>query len=231
MAGDPKRRRNVQYFDFDSLYRGDVPEEFNFVPWDIQGPQPAVVDVERAGGLSGEVLDAGCGRGENAIFLAENGHHVIGIDSAPTAIEQARARAAERGVTVTFAVADALDLRDYRDRFDVVLDSGLYHGLNAGAERKRYVTELHKATKPGARLYLLCASDATPKEMPVPFVVSERDLRTTLKATGWVVTKIKDDQIAGIMPKAAREFFRLDLEPDERGRIQTPAWLVEAQRA
>ncbi|MBB5802195.1 SAM-dependent methyltransferase [Saccharothrix ecbatanensis] len=231
MAGEYSKRQKIdQYFDFESIYRGDVPDLFNFVPWDIHGPQPVVVEIERAGGFHGDVLDAGCGRGENAIFLAGNGHRTTGIDSAPTAIEQARQRAAERGVAVAFEVADACVLPGYDASFDVVLDSGLYHGLSAGRQRRDYTTALHRATRPGARLHMLCASDATPKEMPVPFRISEDDLRKTLPATGWAITRLDAGLITGVMPKAALEYFRLDLEPDENGHIHTPAWIVEAER-
>ena len=39
-------------------------------PWDIPGPQPAIVGLEEAGEIRGSVLDAGCGTGENALYLA-----------------------------------------------------------------------------------------------------------------------------------------------------------------
>ena len=49
-------------------------------PWDIVGPQPAIVWREEAGAIRGSVLDAGCGTGENARYLASRGHEVWGID-------------------------------------------------------------------------------------------------------------------------------------------------------
>src|SRR5262245_38183326 len=42
-------------------------------PWDIGRPQPAVVRLAAAGGFAGEVLDAGCGTGENTLHIASLG--------------------------------------------------------------------------------------------------------------------------------------------------------------
>jgi 2-polyprenyl-3-methyl-5-hydroxy-6-metoxy-1,4-benzoquinol methylase len=49
-------------------------------PWDIGGPQPAVVRLASEGGFAGAVLDAGCGTGENALHVASLGLSVLGID-------------------------------------------------------------------------------------------------------------------------------------------------------
>ena len=57
---------------FESIYAGKAP-------WNIGGPQPEFVKV--ADRLTGAVLDAGCGTGENALFFAGRGHPVLGIDS------------------------------------------------------------------------------------------------------------------------------------------------------
>lgn len=65
-------------------------------PGEYDGHLPWLLDAY--GIAPGEALDAGCGNGKSAVWLAERGFRVTGIDLAPTAIEQARALARERGV-------------------------------------------------------------------------------------------------------------------------------------
>jgi SAM-dependent methyltransferase len=138
--------------DFETAYAGQAP-------WDIGRPQKPF--VEAAGRVSGSVLDAGCGTGENALFFAGRGHPVTGIDFLPEPIRRAKQKAAERGLEVTFLVKDALTLQDWPERFDGVLDSGLFH-VFADADRRRYVEGLATVLRPGGRLFLLCFSDAEP---------------------------------------------------------------------
>ncbi|MGV0717234.1 class I SAM-dependent methyltransferase [Mycolicibacterium sp. XJ662] len=56
----------------------------------------------------GRALDLGCGEGGDALWLAERGWHVVGVDISETALQRAAADAQERGVSdrVTFAQAD-----------------------------------------------------------------------------------------------------------------------------
>src|SRR5437763_4688968 len=116
---------------FDKLYRGeptfDGAPPPTGIPWDIGQAQPRLMELEALGGFSGEVLDIGCGLGDNAIYLASRGHSVTGLDGSPAAIEEARRRAAAAGVTVNFDVADATELTGYEGLFDAVVDSALYH--------------------------------------------------------------------------------------------------------
>jgi SAM-dependent methyltransferase len=174
---------------FDKLYRGEPTYEGGpvptGVPWDIQQGQPRLMELEALGGIAGEVLDVGCGLGDNAIFLASRGHSVTGLDGSPTAIERARDRAANAGVSVTFAVADATDLAGYDDRFDTVVDSALYHCLD-DAGRQAYAASLYRATRPGARLHMYCFSDGNVNGLVAPMgSVPESDIRDTLTANGW----------------------------------------------
>jgi len=51
---------------WDEVYTADTPP-----PWDIGRPQPAFVRLADDGLLRGQVLDAGCGRGEQALLAAD----------------------------------------------------------------------------------------------------------------------------------------------------------------
>jgi 2-polyprenyl-3-methyl-5-hydroxy-6-metoxy-1,4-benzoquinol methylase len=75
------------YSRFDEFYRTTIP------PWVIGEPQPAIVELERAGLIRGRVLDIGCGTGEHTILLTRLGYDVLGIDFAQEAVEQARRNA------------------------------------------------------------------------------------------------------------------------------------------
>src|SRR6516165_4394105 len=114
---------------FESAYAGQAP-------WDIGKPQKPFIDV--ADRITGSVLDAGCGTGETALFLAGQGRKVTGIDFIEEAITRARRKAAERGLTATFLVLDALALKDLPEVFDSVIDSGLFH-VFSDEDGRRYV--------------------------------------------------------------------------------------------
>jgi len=67
------------------------------------------------------VLDVGTGTGRAAIALAKRGAMVTGVDASAEMLAVARRRAADAGVTVTFARGDAHRL-DFPDRgFDAVV--------------------------------------------------------------------------------------------------------------
>ena len=172
-AEEHRPRRTVD--EFDAAY-ADVP------PWDIGRPQPAFLKLAEAGRLRGGVLDAGCGTGEHALMAGERGHAATGVDSAPTAIAIAQRKAAERGIEVRFLVHDALDLGSLGDRYDTVLDSGLFHVFD-DHDRARYVDSLAAAMTPGAVYHLLCFSDREPGDWG-PRRVSRPEIEESF-AGGW----------------------------------------------
>lgn len=174
---------------FDKLYRGEPTFEGGpaptGVPWDVHQAQPRLMELEALGGISGEVLDIGCGLGDNAIFLASRGYSVTALDGSAAAIEEARNRAAAAGVQVTFGVADATNLAGYEGRFDTVIDSALYHCLDDEA-RQAYAASLYRATRPGARWHLYCFSDGNVNGVIAPMGdVPDSNIRDTLTANGW----------------------------------------------
>ena len=173
MTDVPKRQ------DFETAYTGQAP-------WDIGRPQQAFLGV--ADRITGSVLDAGCGTGENALFFASRGHKVTGIDFLEEPITRARRKATERGLTATFLVIDALALKDLPEVFDSVIDSGLFH-VFSDEDRRRYVEGLATVLKPGGRLFLACFSDEEPGTQG-PRRVSRQELQGAF-AEGWVIESIE----------------------------------------
>jgi SAM-dependent methyltransferase len=183
-------------------------------PWDTGRPQPAFVRLASAARFAGPVLDAGCGTGENALYVAaEQGVPVVGVDVAETAVAMARAKAAERGIGAEFEVADALHLDQLGRSFAVVLDCGLFHSFDCG-ERPGYVASLASVTQPGGTLYVLCfRDDGGPGTGPHP--VSEEDLRSAFSAAnGWQVGALEEERVQ-------------TRYHDEAG---APAWLATVSR-
>jgi cyclopropane fatty-acyl-phospholipid synthase-like methyltransferase len=109
------------------------------------------------------------------------------VDVSPRAIEQARRKADERGLTVRFEVADALSLGELGLTFDTVIDSGLFHVFD-DADRARYVTSLAGVLAPGGTCHLMCFSDRQPGTLG-PRRVRQDELRTAF-SDGWAVTTI-----------------------------------------
>ncbi|GHF52499.1 SAM-dependent methyltransferase [Amycolatopsis bartoniae] len=189
---------------WDASYR-DGP-----APWDIGGPQPAVVRLAARGGFTGPVLDAGCGTGENALHLASLGLPVFGFDVAPTAVAIARENAAERGLDAEFTVADALALERLGRRFGTVLDCALFHTFDAG-ERQDYVAGLAAVTERGGTVYVLCFSDEGPDTGPHP--VSRAELAQAFA----------DWQLVSVEAERLRTAFH--------GPDGAPAWLATVRRS
>jgi SAM-dependent methyltransferase len=86
------------------------------------GARPNRFVEAEAGGLPpGRALDLACGEGRNAVWLAEQGWDVTGVDFSPVAIEKAGRLAAERGVDVELVVDDVVTCPLDDGAFDLVL--------------------------------------------------------------------------------------------------------------
>jgi cyclopropane fatty-acyl-phospholipid synthase-like methyltransferase len=164
---------------FASLYAGQPP-------WDIGKPQKPFVDA--ADQITGSILDAGCGTGDTALFLASRGNKVTGIDFLQEPINRANRKATERGLAVTFLGKDATTLTDWSERFDTVVDSGLFH-VFSDEDRKKYVAGLATVLKADGRLFLMCFSDEEPGTQG-PRRVSKKELSEAF-ANGWAIESIE----------------------------------------
>jgi cyclopropane fatty-acyl-phospholipid synthase-like methyltransferase len=132
-----------------------VGYRFFRMPWEI-GPRDELVRLVESGRLRpGRVVDLGCGTGANAVFLAQHGFDVTGIDFAPSGLAKARKAAAKAGVAATFLEADLTALPAGLGPFDVLVDYGTLDDLSA-AKRDRYVANVVPLAAPGSRFLLWC---------------------------------------------------------------------------
>jgi cyclopropane fatty-acyl-phospholipid synthase-like methyltransferase len=177
---------------FENLYAGKPP-------WDIGKPQKPF--VKAADRVQSPLLDAGCGTGDTALFFAERGLHVTGIDFLEEPLRRARLKAEEKGFDVHFKLMDARDAAALRKTtkengkeaapFASIIDSGLFH-VFSDDDRRRYVRALAQVIEAGGRLFLMCFSDKEP-EGDGPRRVSQQELHEAF-ADDWDVESIEPVQ-------------------------------------
>jgi SAM-dependent methyltransferase len=113
--------------------------------------------------------------GVTALFFAGQESKVTGIDFLEEPILRAKRKAAEQGLSVTFLVKDALTLKDWSERFDNMIDSGLFH-VFSDEDRTKDVAGLATILKPDGRVSLMWFSDEEPGTQG-PRRVSKKELR------------------------------------------------------
>jgi SAM-dependent methyltransferase len=142
---------------------------------------------------------------------------VMGIDFLAEPITPAKQKAAERGLTATFLVMDALARKELPEAFDTVIDSGLFHVFNDD-DRRRYVEGLATVLKPGGRLFLLCFSDEEPGTQG-PRRVSNMEIENAF-AEGWSIESVEPTRFE----------VRLDLKDITFSEGGPKAWFVVVRR-
>ncbi len=125
------------------------------MPWD-GGPRSELVELVESGRITaGRAIDLGCGTGSNAVFLAQHGFDVTGVDFAEAAIDKARAKADAAGVRVDFIIDDLTSLRRVSGTFDFLVDYGALDDLR-DRDRDLYVHSVVPLAHPDSRFLLWC---------------------------------------------------------------------------
>jgi len=142
--------------------------------------------IQEVDGLApGRALDLACGEGRNAIWLAERGWNVTGVDFSKTGLEKARQLEDARGVHAEWIAADLLDYQPETRAFELVI---VFYLQVAEAERTPILKTAASAVAPGGT-FLLVAHDSTniaeghggPQEPAVLYTAEDvsRDLEGT----------------------------------------------------
>jgi len=108
-------------------------------PWDVGQPDFNLIEVvTNTPILSCQVLDIGCGTGDNSIWLAQNGFQVIGTDTSEIALQKAKEKASRANVECDFVLADFLKSEIAGAPFGFIFDRGCFHSFSAEEERRRF---------------------------------------------------------------------------------------------
>ena len=105
----------------------------------------------------GRALDLACGEGRNALWLAERGWEVVGVDFSAVGLDKARSLAASRGLRVELVEADLREWDPPEASFDLVVL--IYLHLPA-ADRRQVLAAASRALAPGGTL-LVVGHDST----------------------------------------------------------------------
>jgi cyclopropane fatty-acyl-phospholipid synthase-like methyltransferase len=110
------------------------------------------------------------------------------VDISARAIELAQAKAAARNLEVAFSVADARRLEDLGQRFDTVLDCGLFHVFD-DPDRAAFVESLTSVVARGGRYHMLCFSDRQCGDWG-PRRITEAEIRDSF-SEGWAIGSLE----------------------------------------
>ena len=139
-------------------------------PWDVGRPDFNLIDMVLQRPIpSCRALEIGCGTGSNAVWLAEHHFEVTATDVSGVAIEKARERAADSGVTCAFFVMDFLDARIPGAPFAFVFDRGCFHAFGSAKERNTFAENVafHLEDR-GLWLSLVGSMDDGPRDVGPP---------------------------------------------------------------
>ncbi|HUJ35955.1 MAG TPA: class I SAM-dependent methyltransferase [Solirubrobacteraceae bacterium] len=100
----------------------------------------------------GRALDLACGEGRNAVWLAERGWRVTGVDFSPVGLDKAAALARSRGVDADWVAADLLDWEPARAAFGLVI---LFYLQLPASERSTIVGRAAAAVAAGGTFLLV----------------------------------------------------------------------------
>lgn len=159
-----EKEQPTEQRDWDRRYVDDQ------LPWDTGEPDPHLAEVIEEHEIApGKALEVGCGTGTNAIWLAEQGFEVTGVDISETAIARAEKKAAEAQAECEFLTADFLADPIPGAPFDFVYDRGVFHVFDRAAERSQFAAKVAESLAPDGMWHSLIGStDGPPRETGPP---------------------------------------------------------------
>ena len=139
------RRRADGWFGWHRLDHGRWRHGVDGAAEDSDVPSELARFVESRQPASSVLVDVGCGEGRDAVWFAERGHHVLGLDYRPTVVHKAARSAAAAQVDARF---------EHLSLYDVRAALALAGTLACGRPPTLYARNLVEALRPVGRANL-----------------------------------------------------------------------------
>ena len=116
--------------------------------------EPEVFEVEKLLKKGSKVLDAGCGTGRHAVYLAEKGFEVHAFDMDKAAVETAKKAVKDAGFNADITVHDVTNPLSYDSGyFDLILSTRVL-GHFVIADIRKIFKELDRVLKSGGIIFI-----------------------------------------------------------------------------
>lgn len=130
--------------------------------WFSKEPTPELIDWIEYYNISvdNEICEIGCGEGRDALFLAEQGYKITGVDISDEAIRKCEELSKERKVNVDWIVSDALHVSEKFNRhYNWIYSVGTIHMLVENNDRERFLKTINSLLEPKGKFLLISKGD------------------------------------------------------------------------
>ncbi len=165
-------------------------QEYDTVTFSIE-PNATVTEFEHLINNRSKVLDVGCGEGQNAIYLARQGHFVDAFDLSEHGIAKLKHRCEISNAQVNAFVAD-LTTYQFEQNYDMIICFGTLHFV-AKNEWKRFINKAKKYTNIGGIHIIQIFTDTVPASEDIaPFAIGlAKDEEIKELYTDWEILQFK----------------------------------------
>jgi len=149
----------------DNDYWENAYENGEYKHWEFSYPSPELIALAAANipQRNARVIEVGSGGGIDAIFMAQCGFNVTGIDTSCAALKIAEKRAKKAHIEVNWLRGSVLELPIEDSSIDFISDRGLFH-LIEDCDRPRYASEFFRVLKNRGQALIRGASGKSPHD-------------------------------------------------------------------